>query len=64
MSEKEQIVEQIRLLPIYNDYLNHKYEQVFESYEKYLRKVLTKNNKKISFRDFIPPILLKLRKYI
>lgn len=62
MTEKEQIEEQIRVIPVYNKYLDYKYDQHFLRFEKYLKKILEQRNKKYSFRDFIPPIWSKLRR--
>lgn len=62
MTENEQIKEIIKLIPVYNNYLDYKYNEDFLRYENYLKKILTQKDKKYSFKDFIPPILGKLRR--
>ena len=62
-NEEEQIKGLINSIPIYNEYLDFKFNDDFIRYKNYLERSLIEK-KKYGFRDFIPPVLIRIFEWI
>ncbi len=62
-NEEQQVKDLIISIPVYNEYLDYKFNDTFIRYQDYLERSL-KQSDRYRVRDFIPPILINIFEWI